>query len=234
MRKWGILVTAFYAFVVFFILNPLAWMLAEAGGLPDLSEWSLADLSLPDYGEYIWWAVLLWAGVLVVGQALLLFVSVDSSFRRIHERRHIRVAITNIALVLALLCGMATWSAILAVGGDGMLPSSEDAWATGFWALVAFFWLAWGIFFYLYKAGTSEILQRMISWLIKGSILELLIAVPSHVIVRHREDCSAPVITGYGIATGIAVMLLAFGPGVLFLYQKKLESYKARPKVDAG
>lgn len=232
MRKWGLLITAFYAFVVFFILNPLAWVLSEFDGVEDFAEFSFSELSLSQYSDFLWWPVLIWAGVLVVGQALLLFVSVDTSFRRIQQRRHIGAAIGTVAMMVGLLSGMAIWSVIVAYGGDDILPANEDAWAMGFFALVAFFWLAWAALFYFYKAGASDKLERLISWLIKGSILELLIAIPSHVIVRHREDCSAPIVTGYGIATGIAVMLMAFGPSVLFLYQKRLGEYKSRPKSD--
>jgi hypothetical protein len=54
----------------------------------------------------------------------------------------------------------------------------------------------------------------------------LLIVVPCHVVVRHRDDCSAPALTGFGIATGLAVMLLTFGPGVVFLYRKRLRRYE--------
>lgn len=232
MRKWGLLITTFYAFVVFFILNPLAWVLTEFNGVEDFAEFSFSELSLSHFSDFLWWPVLIWAGVLVVGQALLLFVSVDTSFRRIQQRRHIGVAIGTVAMMVGLLSGMAIWSVIVAYGGDDILPANEDAWAMGFWALVAVFWVAWSAIFYFYKAGASDKLERLISWLIKGSILELLIAVPSHVIVRHREDCSAPIVTGYGIATGIAVMLLAFGPSVLFLYQKRLDEYKSRRKTD--
>jgi hypothetical protein len=34
--------------------------------------------------------------------------------------------------------------------------------------------------------------KRATRWLLRGSILELLVAVPSHVIVRRRDDCCAP------------------------------------------
>jgi hypothetical protein len=46
-----------------------------------------------------------------------------------------------------------------------------------------------------------------LSWLLRGSILELLVAVPCHIIVRRRHDCSAPIITSFEIVTGIAIML---------------------------
>ena len=56
-------------------------------------------------------------------------------------------------------------------------------------------------------------------------MLELLIAVPAHVMARRRHDCSAPMATSFGIATGIAIMLLSFGPSVLLLYAKRANEY---------
>src|SRR5262249_46691642 len=82
------------------------------------------------------------------------------------------------------------------------------------------FWLVWALVFYHFakadEAGT--LVQRVTRWLLRGSILELLVAVPSHIIARHRQDCCAPLVTFWGIVTGLSVMLLAFGPGVLFLF----------------
>ena len=90
-------------------------------------------------------------------------------------------------------------------------------------------WVMWGIIFYIYHRGAPSGVDRAVSWLLKGSVLELLIVVPAHVVVRRREDCSAPLATGFGIATGIAMMLMCFGPGILSLYQKRIEAY--RPKT---
>jgi hypothetical protein len=89
-------------------------------------------------------------------------------------------------------------------------------------------WLVWGIVFYLYFQNSSNVTSRLVSWLLKGSVLELLIAIPSHVIVRRRDECTAPAVTSFGIVTGIAVMLLCFGPSVLLLYKKRIDAYGAR------
>ena len=226
MRKWGILVTAFYAFVVILILIPFSEFLTNYEFGEKLAEsWPLLDW------EWIFsWPVALWIGVLLVGQAMLLFLSVDTSFRRIRQRRHIGVSIATTALMVALLSGMAIWSFIVAIGGDDTLNGGDDDLPIVFWLVVTFFWLCWGVVFHFYKAESSNRLDRMVGWLIRGSILELLIVVPCHVIVRHRGDCSAPMVTGFGISTGIAVMLLAFGPSVLYLYQKRLARYELPPK----
>ena len=93
-------------------------------------------------------------------------------------------------------------------------------------------WAIWSVVFYLYFRNAGALVERIVSWLLKGSVLELLIAVPCHVFVRHREDCSAPAVTSFGIVTGIAVMLLSFGPSVLFLYKKRLGAYKRRRASD--
>ena len=227
MRKWGILISAFYALVVVFLLIPLSGFLSEYDlGDPLLDAWPPVELDLVTQ----FWPVTVWVVLLLVGQALLLFLSVDTSFRRIRPRRHIGVSIATVALMIGLLSGIALWSLIAVIGGDDV---AEDAWVNGFWPAVALFWVCWGIVFNRFKAGSSEKLDRLVSWLVKGSVLELLIVVPCHVFVRHRGDCSAPLVTGFGISTGIAVMLLAFGPSVLYLYQKRLASYKSHAERNA-
>lgn len=119
---------------------------------------------------------------------------------------------------MALLTFFAVWSAVLAV-------AEKNADIAVWLAVIPVFWTFWAGVFYWHSRERADLLTRGISWLLKGSVLELLVVVPCHVYVRRRGDCSAPAITGFGIATGIAVMLLSFGPSVLFLYKRRLERY---------
>jgi hypothetical protein len=92
------------------------------------------------------------------------------------------------------------------------------------------FWIIWAVIFRSFAKSDDpdSLLKRSIRWLLRGSILELLVAVPSHVIVRRRGDCCAPLGTFWGIATGISVMLLCFGPGVFFLFVERFK--RLQPK----
>ena len=102
-----------------------------------------------------------------------------------------------------------------------------------FWTMiltVLIFWLIWAVVFWRFAKSDDpgSLLKRLTRWLLRGSILELLVAVPSHVIVRRRDDCCAPAGTFWGIATGISVMLLCFGPGVFFLFVERFERLKPK------
>ena len=94
--------------------------------------------------------------------------------------------------------------------------------------------MAWAFIFRWFAKTDDEIslVKRGTRWLLRGSILELLVAVPSHVIVRRRDDCCAPAGTFWGIATGISLMLLCFGPGVFFLFVERCRKLKPKPAGD--
>src|SRR5258708_6036815 len=165
--------------------------------------------------------------ILVSGQALLLFLSVDTSQKRLKPRADILVSCAVGAILTALLTSAVIWSLGFVIRGNDFWDHifETNLSVLAFWAGL---WLLWGILFYLYFRNSSEWVTRIISWLLKGSVLELLIVVPCHVIVRRRHDCSAPIATSFGIATGIAIMLLSFGPSILLLYKKRLDEYSTR------
>lgn len=208
MRKWGIIITAFYALILVILIIPgLLVMWGER-------SWS-AILGI--YSHWLPWVCI---GILIGGQAALLLVSVDTSWKRLKPRQHIWVSIATVALLSGILIFAAVLSLFAAVYGDE--PSSGYQFLMWLFGL----WFLWGLVFFLCTGRLSQWGNRAASWLIKGSVLELLIAVSCHVIVRHRNDCSAPAATSFGIATGIAIMLLSFGPSVLFLYKKRVQQYK--------
>jgi len=193
------------------------------------------------YGGWPYW---IWIAFLVSGQALLLFLSVDTSQKRFKPRRHIAVSVTLTSLLLAILTFAAIISLGAAIYGEsffdrrllfGMEVGQEMGLLIVLFVYLIVPWTLWGILFYIYLREASGLVTRLMSWLLKGSVLELLIAVPSHILVRQRNDCSAPFLTSFGIVTGLAIMLLSFGPSVLFLYKKRLDKYKKRtPTIGAN
>lgn len=224
MRKWGIIVSVFYALILLILIVPGAGLLIEE----KFNSWPqfLRDLG-ETYREWLLWILI---GILLASQALLLFLSVDTSQRRLKPRAHILVSCAVAGILTALLMSGMITSIGVAIRGDKFFEQFDSGNNFPVYILTSWgvLWLLWGVLFYLYFRNSSGVVTRLISWLLKGSVLELLIAVPCHVIVRRRHDCSAPLATGFGIASGIAIMLLSFGPSVLFLYKKRLAPYSSR------
>ncbi|MHC4778032.1 MAG: hypothetical protein ACYTFG_05580, partial [Planctomycetota bacterium] len=81
-------------------------------------------------------------------------------------------------------------------------------------------WGLWTVLFYLVgkKREPVRLVGSLLVPLYVGSALELLIAVPTHIVARSREYCCAGFATFLGISMGLAVMVCAFGPGVFILY----------------
>jgi hypothetical protein len=84
-------------------------------------------------------------------------------------------------------------------------------------------WSIWAFLFAFYtvRGGRANFMTRLARSLIAGSILELLVAVPAHVLARTRGYCCAGFGTFWGIAAGISVMLFAFGPAVFVLFARR-------------
>jgi hypothetical protein len=218
MRRWGMVISAFYALILLVLLLPVFLLLAQSQYY-SLSQF-LSDLA-ETYGVWETWVVL---AVLCSGQALLLFLSVDTTQRRLKPRAHIFLTCLAASSLTAVLTFAVIGAIGVAVQGDKF---GEGSFANPF-IFFGGLWVVWGVLFYLYLRNSSEIINHIVSWLLKGSILEMLVAIPCHIIVRRRHECSAPAVTSFGIVTGIAIMLISFGPSVLFLYKKRLDTYATR------
>jgi hypothetical protein len=218
MRGWGFVISVIYVLIVLGLLFPLAVLLGGEHGL--LSAAFYSDV----VGGYGVWELWVPVGMLIVGQVSLLILSVDTSQKRLKPRAPVWWSAAIAGMLFMIITVGAVTSLAVAIWKDRAFD-----WLPDKIALVAFvlLWVAWGGVFYVYLHGKTEIANRVVSWLLRGSVLEVLIAVPCHVIVRRRNDCSAPVATSFGITTGIAIMLLSFGPGVLLLYKKRMDALRA-------
>lgn len=232
MKRWGIVITAFYAAFVVLLLLPAGGVLIDGTNASDFLQAYRRSL---DFHKWAW-PVWLYVGMLVAGQALLLFLSVDTSWRHAKPRQHIALTAAFASFFMALLVGSAVYSLDATLAGKNasyLAGGSDERVISILLAIWVGLWIFWGAVFYRYYRGSPDIVSTMVAWLLKGSVLELLVSVVCHVIVRQRGDCSAPAVTGFGIVTGIAIMLLSFGPGVLALYKKRLDAY-SRPPGDTS
>jgi hypothetical protein len=227
MKKSGSVVTAFYFLVLICLVIPVAGLTLPPTHNTATGEYFryLRDLfSLREVKDSAFLLVWSWVGLMVAGEALLLWLSVDTSAKRPSSRQHILLSVLIAAAAIGLLTQAVVYALVAVIGGKdnaalAFLTPSPQRPLLAFGAL----WLFWGITFYVYSTGRSLHVSRIVGWLLKGSVLELLVVVPSHVFLRRRGDCSAPAATAFGIATGLAIMLMSFGPSVLFLYWKRLQ-----------
>jgi hypothetical protein len=190
-----------------------------------LGETSISEI-LEMYRLWWFWSLF---GIFVLIQAGLLLIPVKIASDSYQPRRHVWVPIVASALALSVAVIGIIWSILVAIWGDEPL---EILYSWVSLVFVGVSWLIWSILFYRFyhDAEPRTLTKRLTTWLIRGSLLELLVAVPSHIIVRRRGDCCAPGFTFFGIATGLVIMALAFGPGLFFLFRKRFEKMKPGSK----
>jgi len=236
MKRWAILTVLLYTLALLLLTVPVIQIAFAKWGVNNDHQTFKETVQV-----FAAWQYWLWLGVLVAGQLLLLLLPINIAEKRLPARRPLKTPIIVTAFFLANLF-LAGITSILcaAFKEDGFLPfaflsgnvdnpSTLDCFVGVIIPLFAF-WLMWAAVFRRYTRSDDPdtLLQRITRWLLRGSILELLIAVPSHVIVRRRDDCCAPLGTFWGIATGISVMLLCFGPGVFFLFVERFQRLKPK------
>jgi hypothetical protein len=225
--KWPFVTIMLYAvfFVLFLIPVLLAVFLVIGSEETSFSDVGLEEFASFYYGlftfeepqVFIVWAIILG---LVAVQASLLIIPV----RVLHQRPKRRRGIWFTAVIAALM-----YTGLLFAAGISILAAvyGDDVSEPMFWILVGILpvnWIGWSVTFCLFNRSMEpeSFIRRLMRWVIGGSIMELLIAVPSHIIVRHRDVCCAHGLTAVGLTTGLAVMFFAFGPGLYFLYSDRI------------
>jgi hypothetical protein len=87
-------------------------------------------------------------------------------------------------------------------------------------SLVLVAWPAWTVIFMkLCKDSHAAFIEgRFYQWLLRGSVLELLVAVPVHLYARRKEDCSVGLASGAALVVGTLAAFIVIGPALLMWY----------------
>ena len=94
----------------------------------------------------------------------------------------------------------------------------------GFFILLALSWIVCSIVLFL-KYGREEqytMARKLVLILIRGSLVELLVAIPSYLIVSPRPGLGQYILSGFAVSSGVFVMIWAFGPGIILIFLKRL------------
>ncbi len=175
---------------------------------------TLVVASRPDAESMYWWGGL---GVfLVFSQIIFICVPGRPEYLTPVRARHLVAPAIVAGLMMAALIGgltCALWELLL--GSD--VPDFV-VWV--FWSGLVPLWVIWTVVFYVQCRCLNrfQAIRRMVMWLLKGSLLQLLATVPSHVVVSRRPGCMVGFFTACGMMAGIYVMLWAFGPGIALLF----------------
>jgi hypothetical protein len=217
MKRWALIVVALYLLILGVLTVPVA-LLAFA---PQASVKDIVEC----YCYLPYW---LWVGVMVLGQGALLVVPVRVASRRPVARRSLLWPIVTAGLMMGGLAVGAIYSLYEFAMGDKAL----DGWF--WWAGIGsgvLIWGVWGVLFYRSSCGASppDVISHQCRLMLRGSILELLIAVPTHIVARSRDYCCAGAMTFVGLTLGISVMLFSYGPAVFFLYAERWRRLHPEP-----
>ncbi len=224
LAHWAWFTAVAYAVTLFSLTLPtLLW------AFPDEVRSQLKEVA-PVLAEGGYWLFL--AGLALVQAAFLFLVPVPiARARPVTRRRWWLLAGVAGLLMAVLFTGLLFAVNETAGGGHNDLPLPDWAWVAGGIA-----WIPWTVVFVLYRRDRSDAsaLRRILDHMMCGSVVELLVAVPCHVVVRSRPYCCAGFGTFLGLATGLAVLMFSFGPAVFFLFAERARRLAAADPAPAA
>lgn len=223
---WGLVVTGLY--LLWFVALTVPLVATCFVTISDLKQLNSPASLIEVYESWPYWIVV---GALCLSQFLFLRVPVRLATKRPTSRRSVWLPIG----VAGFWFGLLVWGGGLTITElfQKDILDHSDQLEQRFWWVVGIAvasWSIWAVVFFCIARAREprEVIAQQSRWLIRGSILELLIAVPSHIVARGRGDCCAGFLTFCGITMGLTVMLLAFGPAVLLLYHARWLRLKGR------
>ena len=220
MKYWGSMVAVLYVIVLAVVLMPvMIWILPSTqAGITwgqDLLERSKSMFFSQDAAP-VW----IYLATMLLAQAVLLLVPVNITQKRPITKKTIVPLVIAASSMMGLL-GAGVAFAINETARKGNTAFSISLMILGVFLLMWGFWAS-TFFRWSKKMEPRDLIGRQCKYLFRGSILELLVVVPAHILARQRDYCCAGVQTFLGIAFGISVMLFSFGPGIFFLFAERM------------
>jgi putative redox protein len=216
MKKWAVIVVLLYGLTLLILTLPVLvtsfWDFSKHG-----SAWSVDELRNMFFNWPYWLGIV----IFLLSQAALLIIPVRASLNRPQSKRTVWLPIALSAFMMALL--VAGFIMAISETARGKKFTDENIWLWISLGALLVSWFVWAVVFYRWSRKTEpeSFLSKICRFLYYGSILELLVAIPTHIVARYRNYCCAGFGTFFGITFGIAIMFLSFGPGVFFLFVKR-------------
>ncbi|MCD6049871.1 MAG: hypothetical protein K0Q55_1274 [Verrucomicrobia bacterium] len=259
MKRWAVIMTLAYALLWVVLAYPVWWLALHyewSWSLDDAGRFSLDANEL--FSAPFFWVV--FGTVVVCQAALLIVPVEVGRERLKARRgilwpaTAIALLFANLVFwgvnsLLLLVADLDTVFAPIEFLSDALQQSANQGLASRLtgavggidvswyeWTALSMFiggiWLLWGgVFYRFYRTSDAESwTRRWLKNLFRGSVLELLVVLPTHIVLRSKDDCCAPMVSFMGIVTGLSVMVICFGPGVMFLYLDRARRLK--PKVE--
>lgn len=236
--RWIILLAALLLGFIALLANPLVWQAEQLGwGIMGTPVGPLLEGGLDDRIAYLLHAGG-FLGLFLLTEWLFLFPRGRLSFQTSERRRSRRsAAVAGGFMGMLLTAGVA--ATVMEWGGvwrdslaaelrfGGMLLYGLHA----FWAAMAAAWVLWAVIFYAYyrDADHHTAIARITRALLAGTILELLVAVPTYVkALGEPDNCRCEKGSYTGLVFGCTAVFWLFGPGVYLLLLRERRRYTPR------
>ena len=190
MKRWALMVAALYAALLLVLIVPGAWLaFAPKCGLGEA------------IGMLLFWPYWIWLALMLLSQFALLAVPVRVASRRPVAQGPLWCSVLAGGLMAgALLAGafLSLHELLLRDKGNGNGCAREAI------ALAMLTWGGWTLIFFRISRHVkpADVVSRQCRRLFQGSVLELLIALPTHIVARARDYCCAGFLTFIGLTMG--------------------------------
>jgi hypothetical protein len=185
----------------------------------------LQNYLFPAVGYFLLFLITQWAFLMPRGKWRLTTIG---------ETRPSRLAAWSAAFIgtllsvglIATVMDFAGWWLSLTTGAvevDGFDSNHHAQTFLWLWPIILCIWCFWAVVFGSYFRSVERYtgLTRVIRWLIGGTILEMVIAVPAFASTVKQDECYCQRGTYTGVAFGATAILWFFGPGAFLLYWRE-------------